>query len=447
MMKRIVLFIFLVSILTRWVFPQQREPSYPGQDPIVEEAIRTLVDGRPTKDLWSVWLKMKQLWEIAENQESKVIIGWLRTWIPHPFDNWPSWVFKRCFCPHLLSPEEGPGLPEPPEKDFRCFFYDPLYVPYLKAIGRYEEALERFRQGTLPILYKEVYDYFEGERSRLFEDAEKYDPDITITWLYSHFYGRVYYSTTIKTEKEYRVWLDNILSHETLARVSHLKDKLSEKDFDELYKKTRTQVYLLEDYKDYEGKPRAFSDQPTTYLIALLSKRYYEKGDLATAIYYAEWHLSREDPVTWGYVDSTTETIDLSAVKVWRTRYLKKLKADGEVDKLYPFIYIEDKPLDPRKGFTKNGEPYVAVFPFCKALNKPAEWIRKGNLLRIKNDSEISIANIKGRWKIYSDEGVKKINAYLKEGEIYLPLKELCQLLNLELQWDEETFIARVFKK
>lgn len=81
-------------------------------------------------------------------------------------------------------------------------------------------------------------------------------------------------------------------------------------------------------------------------------------------------------------------------------------------------------------------------------MDAKAEWLRESKLLKISKGEDISlIADVKGGWKVHSEEGKKDIKAYLKGKELYLPLKEICQLLDLKLDWDEETFIGRVSTK
>jgi len=83
-----------------------------------------------------------------------------------------------------------------------------------------------------------------------------------------------------------------------------------------------------------------------------------------------------------------------------------------------------------------------------KALNIPFEWTREGKLLTIKKDEgAVKIANIKDKWWIYKEGERKEVEAYIKDKELYLPLEELCELLNLRLEWDENTFIGKVFTK
>jgi hypothetical protein len=83
-----------------------------------------------------------------------------------------------------------------------------------------------------------------------------------------------------------------------------------------------------------------------------------------------------------------------------------------------------------------------------KALSIPFEWTREGKLLTIKkDDGTVKIANIKDKWWIYKDGERKEVEGYIKDKELYLPLKELCELLNLKLEWDDDTFIGKVLTK
>jgi len=430
-MKRVKWLLFLLVFLPIVGFPQLKEPSFPGQDPLVEEAIRTLVNSWKTDRFWDAWVKMRNLAKMAKNPESQALISWLRTWVPRPFEDEPSYVFKNCYAPHLLSPDEGPGLPEPPKKDFRAFFYDPFYIPYLKESGLYQEAIERFQNGTFEEFYEELRKKFDEEEYECFMKAEEYDPDLTIAWYYYRDTGRVYYDTTRKTSREAREWRRYIESYELERRLEAIKGELSEWEKEDLSRKLRREASLYE------------SEYSTTYLLEWLAKLYAQRGELEKAIYYAEWHLSREDPVMVAYTPPA-ETADLEKVKEWRTSYLRELKAKGEEDKLPPLI-IGEKPLNPKFSLTKEGTPYVAVLPFCQALNVSAEWTREGKLLTIKiGETLIRIANLKGKWWIYKEGERKDVDAYLKDKELFLPLQELCQLLSLKLDWDEETYIARV---
>jgi len=446
MKKALLLFVFWLLPLG---FALQREPSFPGQDPIVEEAIRCVEKDRlaPSKGqklkLWELWTKLEELERMAKNPTSKAFICWLRARIRPLLENTlPWWVFKRDYCPHLLTPEDRSALArcwDVPEKERAPYIiYDPFYGPYLQATGRYQEALQRIQDGTIVELYRELRRHFEEERENLCIKAGEYDPYIATTWVYFEDTDRVYYTTAL-TWREIEEWERQILSYETEKRLGNLRDKLSKEEYDKQWKIV------------YEKVSSEFDRRynPAFYLLKSLAEVYAKRGDYEKAIRYWELFTSIEGRVQIMWVGpSPLDEITPPKVREWRANYLKQLKAQGEVDKLHPFIYINDKPLNPKKGFTKGGEPYVSVLDFSKAIGASAEWERAGKLLKIKSeDDALLIANIKGRWKVYTEEGKKDINAYFKDGELYLPLKELCKLLNLELKWDEETFIAHVFKK
>ena len=430
---------FLILILPTMLFAL-REYSFPGQDPLVEEAIITLVEGRKTDnpDLWNVWIKMEELWKMEKNPRNKSIIGWLRTWLRPPFDHWDSWVFKRVYCPHLLTNEEEINYPKHScyeNNDFAPLFYDPFYVPYLKSIGKYEEALEHFQKGTIKEFFEPIHDYFENEIYKLFRQAEAYDPDLTITWYYFRDTQKVYYSSEIKTENEYRDWKKNMEDYEIQRRISSLKEKLSPNEFEKLKLETHLEIIRM----------GIGNSQPTTYLTEGLARIYAKRGEIEKAIHYWELYISREDRVNVAYIGPSTEPLNLQEM---RKMYLGELRNRGEVDKLHPFLYINYRPFKPKKGFTKGGKPFVSADSFLKALNIPFEWMREGKLLTIKKEGgTMKIANIKDKWWIYKDGERREVEGYIKDKELYLPLKELCELLNLKLEWDENTFIGKVFTK
>jgi len=243
-----------------------------------------------------------------------------------------------------------------------------------------------------------------------FEKAESYDPNLYFDAIWIEDTDEVYYICNWKTMQEYKDWFEEIWK------------KLSA-----LGKET-----LSTPYATYCG----------------IGKIYLARGDYEKAIYYLEKELE------WWFKKLTeltdiriTMTFDKS-LEYARAKYLQQLKKRGEEDKLYPYIHLGGEILDKKFCFTKNGIPYVAVAPLCEVFEIPFKWARKDTLLTLNRGSDtIQIANIKGQWKVYTEEGKKDINAYSKDGELYLPLKELCKLLNLELKWDDDTFIAYVFKK
>ena len=176
--------------------------------------------------------------------------------------------------------------------------------------------------------------------------------------------------------------------------------------------------------------------------LAKASQAYLAKKDYDKAIYYLEW--LEEEYIRQGVLETGGNKLLPKA----RRKHLQQLKSKGREDELHPFIYINEKLIFNRNCFTKNGKPFVSVASFLNTLNIPSEWIREGKILKVSNDKDICyIANLKGKWRAYKGKKKKDIEAYLKEKEIYLPLKELCELLGLKLEWDGETYIGRVSKR
>ncbi|MBC7328231.1 hypothetical protein H5T87_09000 [bacterium] len=453
------------------LFPYPVHPrNVPGQDPVVEKMLTLGYLAHPTpeeeplgigRDLWDAlgrrlpsnynyWRYVKALIELEKqttNPESKALIAWrigASLLIPSECAN--------------LSPEEMEKFVEVYRKRGiyypHYYLYDNTLRSYIQDTGRWEEALQRIQEGTFEEWVGEIIKELKNIRRTYMRKAEEYDPDLSIAWMHAYYhqrlplevslqtsksfkekwfkenFARVYYTTKVKYWWELPVWREEVkkTEHSIYAQELSLKN-LSKEEIEEAVKDEDFDAAIID------------------YLWLELRDFYYIwEGDYERALYYQEKIEVARPVISLPYEASSGERGELFGDI--RSKYLKQLKAKGEPDKLHPFIYLNDKPLDPGKGFTKKGEPYVAVLSFCQALNIPTEWVRKGKLLRIKKENDsLTIGNIKGQWKIYSDEGVKKINTYLKDKEIYLPLKELCQLLNLELQWDEETFIARVFKK
>jgi len=173
-----------------------------------------------------------------------------------------------------------------------------------------------------------------------------------------------------------------------------------------------------------------------SYRPAIIVTAYLAKRDYAKAIYY----LELVEELYGGPILSSQNSLAMI-----RRKYLQQLKNKGVGDNLHPFVYINGKVFNISKSFTKDGEPFVSVNSFLNMLNIPSEWIKEGKILKISNDKDICyIANLKSKWRAYKGKEKNDIEVYLKDEEIYLPLKELCELLGLKLQWDEETYIGRV---
>ena len=199
---------------------------------------------------------------------------------------------------------------------------------------------------------------------------------------------------------------------------------------------------------------RVFHDiqpSPTWYLWLNLAYYYEWVGDYAKALYYQErYEVLKPILDVWDMVllPEGKNLPFFDKLKDIRGKYIRDLGRGNKECNLHPFLYINDKPLDPRKGFTKGSKPFVSTHSLLKALNISFEWTREGKLLTIKkDDGTMKIANIKDKWWIYNDGERREVEAYIKDKELYLPLKELCELLNLKLEWDEDTFIGKVSTK
>jgi hypothetical protein len=440
MRKIIICFLVYFSVLCL----AQEDIHISGQDPLVEEGLRSYCfeilaySRKEMPNYWKLWRKQEELEKKATNPQSKAFLKWLRTWTPRDFDVLTLADFKLMNCPHLLA--QGEYLTQQTmEKDLSLLFYDPFYAPYLRETGRYEEALKRLRDGTLRELYDEIRNHFDEVRDQLYREVEEYDPDLVITFYYFPDTKRVYYTFEVKTYSDLAVWQKDIEEREALNRISYLRDKLSPEEFERLRQKTVINLWVS------GFGLRVFS------LMESNARLYARRGEMDKAIYYWETLLSQEDRIIWwgyGGGSSSIEASPLQRDKEWRDIYLKQLRNRGEVDKLHPFLYINCRPFNPKKGFTKGGKPFVSADSFLKALNIPFEWTREGKLLTIKKEGgTMKIANINDKWWIYKDGERKEVEGYIKDKELYLPLEELCELLNLRLEWDENTFIGKVFTK
>ena len=438
-----IIWAFMVSLASLAL--SQKGPDFLGQDPIMEEGVKcwgkhaAAASLGEQEDYWDEWVKLEMIAQQATNPRSKAYLKWLKIGTPRPFETEGAYEwYKKKFCPHLLGSQVPPELRFKDEKyksdkDLRCLFYDPFYLPYMKAVGRYEEALQRLKNGTLRELYEELRNAIEEERDKIYKELEEYDPDLSIACLYYPDTDRAYYIIDFKKFEEYSEWEKSVYKHETLQRISHLKDKLSPKEFEKVLNETRSKV------------EREKIKLVPAFLIEQLAYWYAKKGEYDKAIMYWEMYWGDEERMHPMYIGTGNES---GHPLEWRKSYLEQLRKMGEVDKLCPFLYINDKPFNPKKGFTKGGKPFVSTHSLLKALNISFEWTREGKLLTIKkDDGTMKIANIKDKWWIYNDGERREVEAYIKDKELYLPLKELCELLNLKLEWDEDTFIGKVSTK
>jgi len=179
---------------------------------------------------------------------------------------------------------------------------------------------------------------------------------------------------------------------------------------------------------------------------ALVGWAYLGKGDYVKAIPYLE-AMKYWDEVKLFELSNIrlSKTSGEDTIEKLRRFYLQQLKAKGEEDELHPFLYVNAKPLDPKKGFTKEKTPYVSLSELAKAIGATAEWRKEGEFLTIsKGEESLRIVNRNGTWKAYKNKASRVVKAYLKDGELYLSLFELPSLLNLKLEWDEETYIGKI---
>jgi hypothetical protein len=238
-----------------------------------------------------------------------------------------------------------------------------------------------------------------------FERGERYNPELSVAHFYIKETGEVYYI------------------------VSNLRDQSWEE---------REWGRMVREMLEMRGikEESIVSGGVGSYRPAIIVTAYLAKRDYAKAIYY----LELVEELYGGPILSSQNSLAMI-----RRKYLQQLKNKGVGDNLHPFVYINGKVFNTSKSFTKDGEPFVSVNSFLNMLNIPSEWIKEGKILKISKDNDICyIANIKGKWRVYKGKEKKDIEVYLKDEEIYLPLKELCELLGLKLQWDEETYIGRV---
>jgi hypothetical protein len=378
------------------------------QDPRVEEAIRLYAKTMITLSkaynvLWKVWKvdksvkppagpleepnfpylieQLKSLEkEVQGYQPSQAIIDFLLAMSYRSLD---EWEFENLIYGGILNENSRKErLFRTPKGSFIDVPYNPLYA---------EEAL-RFQM-----------------------KAMEYDSNMYIAFLWKKETDEVFYIVNWRDKEEYRQW------------------------FSALQERTR----LFEEGRDLYGTYFI----PAKRVYAGLESLYLLKGDLLGAIYCLEraekWWMEDFPRLTIFRVMRAYGPEALAGV---RMLYLQQLKKSGDRDKLHPFLYINTKIFDTAHCLTRNGNPFVAVVPFLKALNMNFDWEAEGKSLTIKRGNEnIGIERLNDEWKIiYKGKEKKDIEVYLKDEEIYLPLKELCELLGLKLQWDEETYIGRV---
>ncbi|MGC8842822.1 MAG: stalk domain-containing protein [bacterium] len=254
-----------------------------------------------------------------------------------------------------------------------------------------------------------------------FHKAEAYNPNLCVYEYYLVNSGEVYYMVgDLNDEKgKWTRWdtmVKDLLRSRGMIKHTPFGEKIDEEQV----------------AKGYGGGFKL-------YAVVKASEAYLAKRDYDKAIYYLEWE--EEISKRLGII----EVGGSSPLSRIRREYLQELKNKGLGDKLHPFLYINGKPFDNRKGFTINGKPFISSIPFLEALNISSQWIKGRKILKVsKNEDVLYIADIRGGWRIYKGKEKRDVEAYLKGNELYLPLKELCKVLNLKLDWDEESYIGKV---
>ncbi|MGC9004830.1 MAG: stalk domain-containing protein, partial [bacterium] len=388
---------------------------------------------RPDVEYWRVVGALKELEKQAADPDSKALICWLIAKYSTPlFERGPGWSKVGL---KFIEEARNLGIFYPDDE-----LYDPIIRSYLQVEGKWKEVIGKMEGKELKAMIRKAKEELYRHFREYMRKAESYNPDITLFVLKTDD-ERVYYNLHIKSYDEFDAWLRAVEELES-DREKEVKEKIirgevspppgCEKEWREAVERLKeTGVFgiaLIHELCPY-----------VSFLWDDLADYYAWEGDYERAIYYKELRETTA-PGEIGYLVTIYPPLKIQEdkLKEYRAKYLKKLKVGNVGDKLYPFIYVNDKPLDPRKGFTKGGRPFVSALPFLKALNISSEWTKEGRLLTIRrNDETLRIANIKGKWWVYKEGERKVIEAYPKEKEIYLPLKELCEILNLKLEWDE----------
>ncbi|MGB9797830.1 MAG: hypothetical protein ACPLSK_04335, partial [bacterium] len=362
------------------------------QDPRVEEAIRIYA-----KTLTTFGKAMYILWEVWRvDQKIKPPAG------PLEEPNFP-YLIERL---KLIEKEVAGSQPSQAIIDFLIAMsywcrdnWELEWLIYTGSLDRNARRQTLFKTPTgsfINVPYNPLY----AEEALLYQKkALEYNPNMYLSYIWDKDTNEVFYIVNWRDKEEYKEWVSVV--------------------------KERTGYWEKNPYE------RFFSSAKPVF--SALEGLYLAKQDLASAIYWLEreemWWMEEFPRLTGSRVMRLYGSEALAGV---RMLYLERLKKKGESDKLHPFIYIEGKPIDTAYCLTRKGKPFVAVISFSKALNITAEWTRKGELLTIrKGEDAIKIVLTKGKWLIDDGNGSEPIEAYFKGNELYLPLKELCKVLNL----------------
>jgi len=439
-MKKGVL-IFIKICFTIFFLPYiQSAPLIGKQDPLVQEAFKIeyeTIQKAGEANYWLLTLQLKELRGKAQSPESKAIISAL--------------IIVRCldlFNDYVL-PSKDSSIQDVSEP--RLLLNTFWVRGYLQMKGLYNQVYQWIQDGTWTTRLAPVIEEMKEEYRRSVELIEEYDPTFSLAVVYNRHTNEFYYTTAYKTRDEIQAWRRAVWQAEAQKiveefRLLHPNEVRIVRSSSGETRVEFSSPRVATEYWSCVGEILPYS---TRYYLPFLSHYYEWSGDFPRALYYQElYELMKPELDHQGPLLLPGTPFELEQLQRVRKKFGSQLRSCGNQDILHPFLYINDKPLNPKKGFTKGGEPYVSVLDFSKAIGASAEWEKTGKLLKIKSeDDTLLIANIRGQWKVYTEEGKRDINAYLKDGELYLPLKELCKLLNLELKWDEETFIAHVFKK
>ena len=439
-------FIFVVILMLKSLFSIASDGYNASmEDPLVQEALKADYEVTQMTELGNWWLHIVHLLELrdqAKALESKAIISAL--------------ISKYCMSLSQILPSFDSRLdiivgPIPYWKIPR------VIRDYFRIQGREQELLRRTQDGTWQEL---VFPKLE-ELRKIYQDCikiiEEYDPDLSVAMIKVRAKDGdmvFHYSTVYKTKQEIDVWHEEVRGREAKKIldefITSYPSAIRIVESKEGYLKTEfTSPSIAREY--WVRVLRDIQPSPTWYFWLNLAYYYDWLGDYAKALYYQErYEVLKPILDVWDMVmlPEGKNLLFSDKLKDIRKKYISDLRSGNKECNLHPFLYITDKPHEPKKGFTKGGKPFVSADSFLKALNIPFEWTREGKLLTIKKeDGTMKIANIKDKWWIYKDGERKEVEGYIKDTELYLPLEELCELLNLKLEWDENTFIGKVFTK
>ena len=407
--KKVLVFMSFISL--SWASLAGVFEKYTAQqDPRVEEAIRIYA-----KTMVTLRKAYNVLWEV---------------WKVNPRVKPPTGPLEKPNFPYLieqlknLEREVGGYQPSQAIIDFLIamsyWCWDTWELEFLihhSALDKSERQKTLFKTPTGAFIYMPYNPLYAEEALKYQIKAMKYDPDMYLSYTWDRGTDEVFYIVNWINKEEYQEWVWAVEERMGLLDIENKKDP------DDIIRPSAKPVFTA-----IEGL-------------------YLAKQDLANAIYWLEhmekWWTEDFPSLTGGRVMRAYGPEALAGV---RMLYLQKLKKSGDRDKLHPFLYINKKPFDTAYCLTRNGNPFVAVVPFLKALNINFEGVTEGKSLTIKMDDEsIRIEGLNDGWKIiYKGKEKEDIEAYLKDKELYLPLKELCELLSLKLEWDKETYIGRV---